>query len=348
MSLVGTGCGDGDVAAIAAAPAARALTSLHLAGPGVTLEAVRALARSAGLGCLRELGLYRIHLFADGPEPAGEPAALQGLTALELENCQLNSEGARALEGCLDFMLLQTLSLDSCTYDSEGGQGGWAACIRRWAAVAEGLTSLDLAFNHLRSAELEEVLRDVAGLRELSLLRLSGSFGMQGAIVARLARLPRLTALDLAGTRAGDTGAAALASSAGFSALRRVNLDRTSITVEGLRDLTASPVVKELVDLSLADNSLKDKGAAVLAVAPRLAKLTRLCLGGNGVGDGGALALATSRTLRELVILALEGGSQLTAVGSDHLAFSTSLISLKHVYCTPNIWPGADVEEEQR
>lgn len=238
LSLENSSCHDEHVAAVARAPAARGLTSLGLNSPCVTLEGVRALARSAGLPCLKDLRLHRSDLVAEGAELPGEPAGLRGLTSLSLTGCRFNSEGARAFERLLDLRTLRTLGLHVGPCNHEDGRQAWVACAGRWAAAATGLTTLTLDSNDLESSEVEEVLREPAGLRKLSALRLAGNQRLRGAVVAHLARLPRLTDLDLERTRVGDMGAAILASSAGFSTLRTLRLDESSITVRGLKVYT--------------------------------------------------------------------------------------------------------------
>lgn len=133
-----------------------------------------------------------------------------------------------------------------------------------------------------------------------------------------------LRTLNLAGSRLGDEGAAALAASASLSALDGLDLGYNYIGNEGAAALAASVHLAALRELTLRGNHIGDEGAAALAASANLSALEVLDLSNNRIGDAGAVALASSvrlAALRELNLsyngIRAAGAAALTA--SPHL-----------------------------
>lgn len=186
---------------------------------------------------------------------------------------------------------------------------------------------------------------DLPALRDLVLLNL----GLGESAAVALASSPivaHLSGLDLGygsthPNRIGAVGAAALAGSASFRALRRLILDYNDIGGDGLAALASSPHLDalrylslrsaaitddglralaagrampklELLELSL-DGELTHAGIEALAESPRLATLSSLWLRQTGIGPDGARAIARSphaAGLRSLNLLECKLGDE--------------------------------------
>lgn len=316
---------------LAHAPVMANLTSLSIAGRDVSLADL-VLYLSPHVWALRSLSLLDVD-FRSAYLPRGREWAtykpIKGLTALHLSGSEFTPSAALAISSLLDFGVLRTLGLADCCRGGGMPAGEWPRCVKRWAALAPRLTSLDLGGGGLAAGDVEGLVTGPAALRELSEINLRGN-PLGPAVVAPLSGLSWLASLDLSACGIGDGGAAMLALAPGFSSLRRLVLDGNGISGSGLACLAASSSLSGLHDLSLARNLLTGGDAHVLGVSASLAGLTRLCLSGNAIRDEGAEALAWSHTLRELACLDVEE-CQVSTAGADHLAFSTSLVGLQQV-----------------
>ena len=115
----------------------------------------------------------------------------------------------------------------------------------------------------------------------------------------------------------------------------RLALRESSLDVEALRTLLASPHVPVLHTLHFRLNGLGDEGAQLLADSTELHELTALRLWNNGIGDTGAEALADSRSLHDLKVLDL-WGNRIGDSGAKALAESPHLSSLTRLDLSTN------------
>jgi hypothetical protein len=169
------------------------------------------------------------------------------------------------------------------------------------------------------SVQNERVGDDVLGLLDaippgtLQTLELV-NVGLTDAGIARLARMPQLSALTAINLRENaftDTGLAALLRSPHLGRLRRLRLggqvaysgyyadhNVQAVGDSGAEALASSGLLAALDELTLCSAAVGPRGAAALAAveAPRL---VRLDLSGNPIGPGAA-ALATARLLPAL------------------------------------------------
>ncbi|NOY93038.1 MAG: hypothetical protein GXP55_17780 [Deltaproteobacteria bacterium] len=149
-------------------------------------------------------------------------------------------------------------------YDFAGGktpitQVGWRALSQ---AKLPNLTSLDLAWQSIESAEVDALL--------------------SGPLVGQL------TTLDLRFNALDSAGVATLAQSARVSGLLELGLHRNGVKAEGLAALVASPHLQALRRLDLSDNGGLD---GVQEAGPLLERLTSLELAKSLSDDGGRALL---------------------------------------------------------
>lgn len=133
---------------------------------------------------------------------------------------------------------------------------------------------------------------DLSRLVELDLSYLC--IGESGAALVASAVGDRLTALDLRYCGIGDAGLAAFAASARCGGLRRLHLQRNTLTAEGVRLLW---LFERLVELDLRYNRIGAEGAKALVEAPFIGSLNRLLLYRHDVTDEGVDVLAAAPQL---------------------------------------------------
>jgi hypothetical protein len=138
---------------------------------------------------------------------------------------------------------------------------------REWDAILRLLATSPTARLHAEGQMTDAVLADVARIEAITALDLGGSKALTDEGVRHLARLPALKHLDLSGTAITDRG------------------------LQVLRDLPA------LEMLSLAGTAISDEGVAHLA---HCRDLRQVNLSWTGTGDAALRAVAGHAKLREL------------------------------------------------
>jgi len=153
-----------------------------------------------------------------------------------------------------------------------------------------------------RSRQWDDVIELLAAHPSVTLV---AEGQMTDEVLAEISRIPGVTALDLAGSRAlTDAGIRQLARLPG---LKRLDVSGTAITDGGLDVLTELP---SLETVSLAMTRVTDDGAARLA---RCEELREVNLAWTETGDGALRALAGKRALHRLATgrLVTDAGVQL-------------------------------------
>jgi Ran GTPase-activating protein (RanGAP) involved in mRNA processing and transport len=198
------------------------------------------------------------------------------------------------------------------------------------STTLRGVRSLDVSGHPLGDEGVVALLRApwASSLRFLDVGHTK--LGDAGAIdLARMGTLAELEELRVFGTTVGDAGVGALAMAA--PALRRICLNNTRLTVDGLATLLAcragsaletlellgcklgprassivagSTSVRSLVRLNLADCAVGDEGVASLVSAP-FERLAELSLDDGGIGPAGARALRSAPWIEQLEDLRL-------------------------------------------
>jgi len=291
------------------------LLTLDLSGcPGVTGAGVARLAQRATR--LRSVALRGCPgVTGDAVEALGRHAG--GLRELDLSRCRGLLGSTRALAGLAALTELEGLSLG---WAGGGGQAVGSSDMPELSVLA-GLTRLDLSGSLIDAGDLEAL----SGADALECLALDGCRQLDQGWGARpegtggleaLARLPRLRALSLRGSRVDPRDVAeAVSKCAGLASLC---LAGVPLTVGASLALGA---VGSLTDLDLENTGLTDRGCTALAV---LKGLRRLNLSDNRVSANGAAALASLRGLEDLDL----GHTDVSDLGCQHLSGLTGLTRL--------------------
>ncbi len=143
-----------DLAALAASPHLRNLTTLDLCYNKLGPEGARALAASPHLRNLTTLDLWHNDLGAEGAQALAASPHLQHLTTLNLGLNDLGPEGARALAASPHLRNLTTLDL--CYYNNIGPDG--AQALAR-SPNLPNLTTLEFDRDTIGDAVLGEIKR---------------------------------------------------------------------------------------------------------------------------------------------------------------------------------------------
>jgi uncharacterized protein (TIGR02996 family) len=216
-----------------------------------------------------------------------------------------------------------------CLYDFRVEDLARLAASPHWTS----LTRLDLG----KSVYYADQLADPATI---------GKGSGDGAPLAALAVLPRLTELDLRCQDLGAAGATALAALPDLKRLRCLRLSGNNLGDSGAAVFASSRCLTGLAWLDLTQNRLRADGFASLARWPGLATVTSLFLGSNYPGPEGVKALSASPWLGNLTKLRLEaeehslpasfGPASFGPAGAAALAEARGLTRLMHLHLSGN------------
>ena len=218
--------------------------------------------------------LQRYELMADALLQAyrtGTPAAMERHWALTWH--RRNWQGMRSYVqldlgrqvGSAD--LDDDITLDDARYlvAREHGFERWDALVQHCAAhPTVPQRPLRLLATESHGGMTDALLEEIAGLGDITELRLGGSRGVTDAGLRSIARMTQLTHLDLGGTSITDAGVALLA---GNDRLRDVNLQWTATGDGALRALAGKPALTHL----RTGNGVTDAGLELLREFPHFA-----------------------------------------------------------------------------
>lgn len=145
----------------------------------------------------------------------------------------------------------------------------------------------------------------------------------------RLLCLPHVLHVRLTDAAATRDEVRALAASAAFMHVRRLDLSRSRLGNDGILHLAKAERPGRLSHLDFSSNLISSTGLRYLVESVDLSDLVELRFSGNGIGEGGALALARCPRLSRLRILDLSY-NQLGTVGGEYLS---EAVSLNHLQC---------------
>jgi hypothetical protein len=248
---------------------------------------------------------YTTHTLHIGPrfpcEEFGHVAEIERFSEIHAKGCPLTGEDLRALRGLRSVF---TLDLEGTRVDDAG-----LTHIRHLV-----IDKLSLAYTSVSDIGLVQLTTNTALVGELSCLdvrgtriRGSGLAGFKGSRLHEvlladskfedtglpyLEGLENLRELHLSGTGVTDVGMG------GFippSSLHSIQLDRTSVTGEGLQRLFSKVPPDRFNDISLANTSLASEDARRMKCDP-----TYLSLAGTKVDDGVVPWLVSRTRLRNL------------------------------------------------
>ena len=295
----------------------RELEACYVALPGPELVP---LIESPDLSSLRRLQLKAAHLI--GPlavEMLVQAPWAPELRSLSLSMMNLTQESARLLAETPVFGQLTSLDV---SFNALIGDRGVVRLLR--SNLGRQLTSLDLTDTGLTGRGARE-LSAMPQMEGLETLRLGHNAlgGPGAAILLESMHLSSLRHLDLSSARIGSRGLGVLMHGMPCGELDELKLSRCDLTADTLRDLLASPSLRQLQVLDIGNNAIEARGARVLAEhCPE--SLQTLDLRFCNLGDAGVEALMESNRLGNLHTLILHGnqlrlGSARALAGCDRL-----------------------------
>jgi uncharacterized protein (TIGR02996 family) len=245
------------------------LTYLSLALHGLSGASVAGLMK-LGLSRLRTLDIHSNTVDAAGARVLAN-GEFPELRSINLGSNEIGNAGAAALAASRKLPALAALYVS----------GNDITDPKAFASLIAGpafpvLTGLNLRDN--RAGELDAKMLASEGrgptLRLLSLRHCSLSAQAMAAL-ASAPTLIKLVAIDLAGNKIGDEGAAAIAASK-YSQLTCIDLGTNGITAKGVKALLAWPGLAKLAHLDLGDNPIGLEGAKALVACTTLKKCRKL------------------------------------------------------------------------
>ena len=337
---------DADLAELAKFPT---ITKLTADKREVTDEGMKSVAK---MPALRTLDVTLSGITDAGMEHLKSAPKLEDIT---LKRCDITAEGYKHLAGiktlkriraaqtnfddtCLAAIAgmsqLELLDLQDCNRVSEQGLAVLKnfpklRSLRMWGpTITDAVLSYLADAKELRLLSLEqsavgpEGLAHIAGLTNLTDLKLYGASGVNSRALEHLKGLTKLTTLDLRSTTANNKGMAHLA---GLSSLRVLDLSETPVGDAGMAELKK---LSNLEDLNLWYSKTGDAGLAHIG---ELKKLKRLNLDKcKELSDAGLVHL---KGLTDLEFLHLGSNPGLTDAGLENLAEMKNLKELVVTFC---------------
>jgi uncharacterized protein (TIGR02996 family) len=280
LCLKGTPVGDDGLAALAAGPALRKLTTLNLERCGLREAGLLTLADDAPWPALRGLNLTNNLLLPGGAAALARSPQLATLWALYVRRTNFGDEAAGILGRSPHPTQLRALDLDKNPLGDDG-----------FTSLAESAALTSLGWLKLRRAGPRQGEGPPPRV---------GPRG--GAALGRAGFAGSLRFLELAEQGVGDAGLSALAGAGRYPRLERLDLSYNEVGDEGVLAMVQSDAFPALKELDLSGNRIGPPGARALAGWPGLARLaphaTRL--GKNPFGpDAIDLALRSKHGGRE-------------------------------------------------
>lgn len=288
------------------------------------------LARALGaeaLGELRELSIYQITFDEGILDALADSPCAKSLRRLSLVEGFLKGPQLARLFGRGAFPELRELRVSSRYLGLAG-----ARALGHAAESLPALETLDLYSSFLGDEGVEQLVwGSLPRVRRLNLSHCSvGKRGIRALTRSDVGQ--QLRALDLTSGQVSKGGAGVLAGSP-FPELEELNLDRSALSPQSLRELAESPCFPKLRALQLSVLRIDDESLRALADSAHYPHLEHLTLRNNpSLGDGAVRALAEARGLPALRSLDLSR-TQITYRALEALANSSralTRLSLDH------------------
>jgi|GEM_PF-2776543 len=212
LSVGHNGLGEDGLDALARVPWTQ-IETLRLRSNRIDAFSLGPLVRGEHWASLRSLDLSLNPIGQDGASRLANVEALDGVTALSLNNCNITSDGLEALVVGRGFSKLEVLDLSLCAIDDLSRN-------THRLSRFQNLRALKLHANRLRVDNLEHLLADDV--------------------------VPRLEELDLSVTAQGEKSLYLLAQCDRFESLRRLKFAGNYISPEGARALAYAPWLANL------------------------------------------------------------------------------------------------------
>jgi len=217
---------------------------------------------------------------------------------LDLGDNQIGDEALKILSESNQLLKLEVLKLGVNFITDEG--------IKEWAnsssATLKNIKSLVLSDNKLTDDSLVDFVSSL--------------------------NFTQLESLDIGWMEAGNKTAIAIGISENLPCLKKLDLERSYVDVEGIRSLIGGKIAENLEELNLAANKFGDEGVSLIAGTSNLKNLKVLNLSQNTIGDAGAKAIGTSTQLSGLTHLYM-GRNAFSPEGAKAIHQTKTLTQLK-------------------
>jgi|TARA_B100000315_G_scaffold114598_1_gene105112 hypothetical protein len=195
----------------------------------------------------------------------------------------------------------------------------------------QGVEELNLGINFITDKGIKEWAgSSTATLKNIRTLILSDNKLTDDSLadLVKSSNFPQLESLDIGWMEAGNGTAKALGESDTLSHLKKLQLERSYIDAEGIRELICGKIAGNLEELNISANKLGNDGSKAIAESSNLKNLKVLYLSQNSIGDEGARAIGTSTHLSGLTHLYV-GRNEFGVEGAKAIHQTQTLTQLK-------------------
>ena len=209
--------------------------------------------------------------------------------------------------------------------------------------ILSKLEELYLQVNFLTGKGLIEIARsEKIKLKSLRILVLSDNRLSDSSIAELLlsSHFAKLFALNIGWNEAGSETAKALGKTTTFPSLKKLEMERSYIDDNGIREFVMGELADQLEELDLSANKLNDEMMKTLVQAPKWKSLKVFRVSQNRFGNEGAKALGSSVFMSGLTHLYV-GRNYFDAEGAQAIYESKNLKNLKTLVIKEEIDDGS-------
>ena len=206
-----------------------------------------------------------------------------------------------------------------------------------------GLEELYLQINFLTGNGLSHVAKsEKIKLKNLKTLVLSDNRLSDSSIAELMlsSHFEKLLALNIGWNEAGSETAIALGKTTTFPNLKKLEMERSYVDENGIREFVMGELADQLEELDLSANKLNDEMIKTLAQAPKWKSLRVFRASQNRFGNEGAKALGSSVAMSGLTHLYV-GRNYFDAEGAEAIYESKTLKNLKTLVIKEKIDDGS-------
>ena len=216
--------------------------------------------------------------------------------------------------------------------------------------ILSGLEELYLQINFLTGKGLSELAQsEKIKLKNLRVLVLSDNRLSDSSIAdfLRCSHFENLVALDVGWNEAGRETAKALGKTTTFPNLKKLEMERSYVDENGIREFVIGVLADKLEELDLSANKLNDEMIKILVQAPKWKSLKVFRVSQNRFGNAGAKALGGSVSMSGLTHLYV-GRNYFDAEGAQAIYESKTLKNLKTLVIKEEVDDGSGLVNYSR
>ena len=216
--------------------------------------------------------------------------------------------------------------------------------------ILSGLEQLYLQINFLTGKGLSELAKsEKIKLKNLRILVLSDNRLSDSSIAEFLfsSHFAELVALNIGWNEAGSETAKALGKTTTFPNLKKLEMERSYVDENGIREFVIGVLADKLEELDLSANKLNDEMIKILVQAPKWKSLKVFRVSQNRFGNEGAKALGESVSMSGLTHLYV-GRNYFDSEGAQAIYESKTLKNLKTLVIKEEVDDGSGLVNYSR